>query len=138
MTKTTSLKSNRNNRGRFVKGHKQSPKSRLKMSIAKKGKPVNPKGSKFSKKHKKNLSLSHLGKNTGPKHFKWRGDKAGYMALHARLSRRRGKPKYCENCDLKDPRKRYEWANLNGKFADINDYKRMCVPCHRKFDLGGK
>jgi hypothetical protein len=27
-----------------------------------------------------------------------------------------------------------EWANLTGNYADIDDYERMCVLCHRNFD----
>jgi len=30
--------------------------------------------------------------------------------------------------------KRYEWCNLTGKYEDIMDYARMCIPCHRKYD----
>lgn len=28
----------------------------------------------------------------------------------------------------------FHWANLTGDYADVNDYARMCVPCHRRFD----
>ena len=56
----------------------------------------------------------------------WKGDKAGYKALHYRVYKKRGKPKHCEVCGTRDKNKRYQWANLTGKFEDINDYKRMC------------
>jgi hypothetical protein len=71
----------------------------------------------------------------GPANSSWRGDRAGYQALHARLYRTLGKPSYCVRCDSKDdPQVVYEWANLTGNYADINDYERMCRSCHRRYD----
>lgn len=63
----------------------------------------------------------------------WRGDQAGYCALHLRVQQARGKPSSCEICGASEPA-RYEWANLTGNYLDINDYSRMCIPCHRSFD----
>jgi len=63
----------------------------------------------------------------------WKGDNATYAALHYRVESSRGKPHYCSVCGTMDA-KRYEWANLTGVYQDINDYARMCVPCHRKYD----
>jgi hypothetical protein len=31
-------------------------------------------------------------------------------------------------------KKRYEWANLTGRYDDVKDYARMCISCHRKYD----
>lgn len=70
----------------------------------------------------------------GPANTTWKGDQAGYQALHVRVAVARGKPKRCERCGTTDPRKRYEWANLTGQYDDVNDYERMCVSCHRAFD----
>jgi len=64
----------------------------------------------------------------------WKGSKAGYAALHYRVYKERGKPQCCDVCKTKDKSKRYQWANLTGKFEDINDYKRMCQSCHSKYD----
>lgn len=68
----------------------------------------------------------------GPDHPQWKGDKAGYHALHARVSKQRGKPKHCDLCDTTSPRKRYGWANMTGKYNDVNDYIRVCHKCHRR------
>jgi transcriptional regulator with XRE-family HTH domain len=70
----------------------------------------------------------------GEKNSFWRGDAATYKALHYRVYVARGLPKECVSCSSKDPEARYEWANLTGQYADVNDYARMCVPCHRRFD----
>lgn len=64
----------------------------------------------------------------------WKGDKAGYSALHFRVERQRGKPQHCTQCGTTDPAKWYEWANLTGNYADVNDYARMCRSCHRTYD----
>ena len=70
----------------------------------------------------------------GPRNACWKGDAASYQALHLRVESARGKPKHCTQCDDTDPTTRYEWANLTGNYADVNDYERMCVLCHRRFD----
>ncbi len=65
---------------------------------------------------------------------KWKGDKVGYRGLHGWVSRRLGKPNKCEHCGDISKRK-YEWANKSHKYLrDINDWIRLCVPCHKKYD----
>lgn len=54
--------------------------------------------------------------------------------MHQRLSTHRGKPKHCELCGKTDPSKRYEWAYIGGDRIDVENYRRMCVPCHRRHD----
>lgn len=63
----------------------------------------------------------------------WKGDKAGYAALHYRVENMRGKPQECGVCG-ETKKQKYEWANLTGKYEDVNDYKRMCCSCHAKYD----
>jgi hypothetical protein len=70
----------------------------------------------------------------GPDNHAWKGDEAGYSALHLRVVEARGKPTRCAACDTVDPERRYEWANLTGDYTDIADYIRLCLPCHRRFD----
>lgn len=70
----------------------------------------------------------------GPANAGWKGDAAGYKALHLRVDAARGKPRACECCGLTDPKARYEWANLTGRYEDTADYQRLCVPCHRTLD----
>lgn len=65
----------------------------------------------------------------------WKGEQAGYQALHLRVSRARGKPQLCEECGTTDPLKRYEWASLTGKLSDPSDYRRLCKRCHSIFDF---
>lgn len=70
----------------------------------------------------------------GASNLLWAGDKAGYQALHLRVQVARGKPASCTRCGKCDPKARYEWANLTGKYTDVNDYERMCISCHRRYD----
>lgn len=67
-------------------------------------------------------------KNTG-----WRGDAAGYKAMHLRVTSARGAPSECEQCKTTTA-KRFEWASLSGNYGDVNDYIRLCCSCHHKMD----
>lgn len=68
-------------------------------------------------------------------HPRWKGDDAGYYAVHDWMTKHFGQPTECEQCGLNDPLRKYHWANLSGEYRrDRNDFKRMCVSCHRKYD----
>lgn len=71
---------------------------------------------------------------TGEANHMWKGERAKYKALHLRVAAVRGKPQRCSCCDTTDQHTRYEWANLSGHYDDVNDYARLCVPCHRRLD----
>lgn len=71
---------------------------------------------------------------SGERNGMWRGSEAGYQALHLRVEAARGKPQRCACCDTTEPNEKYEWANLSGRYDDINDYARLCIPCHRRLD----
>jgi len=72
-------------------------------------------------------------------HPRWLGDKAGYYAMHDWITKHYGQPKRCEVCGLSDEDRKYHWANLSSEYRrDIGDWKRMCVPCHRKHDYARK
>ena len=68
----------------------------------------------------------------GTSNANWKGDKAGYAALHRRLYN--NQPQKCEVCGTIDPDKRYEWANLTGDYTNPKDYSRMCGSCHKRYD----
>lgn len=56
-----------------------------------------------------------------------------YGSLHYKVRKIRGTPKECEECKTTTAKK-YDWANLTGKYYDPYDYKRLCVSCHNKLD----
>lgn len=71
---------------------------------------------------------------TASKNHKWKGDKVGYRALHSWVARQLGKPSRCEHCGDTSKRK-YEWANKSHEYLrDVNDWIRLCIPCHKKYD----
>lgn len=72
----------------------------------------------------------------GKENHMWRGNGASYSAFHQRVINLKGKASEhgCSVCGRKDAAASYDWANLTGKYEDINDYKPMCRSCHRKYD----
>lgn len=72
------------------------------------------------------------------KHWNWKGDKAGYGAIHGFINRAKGKPNKCDNPNCEGKSKVFEWANINGhKYTrNIEDYIRLCRSCHRRMDYG--
>jgi hypothetical protein len=70
---------------------------------------------------------------------RWKGDKVGYFGVHDWLTKHYGQPTGCEVCGLYDTTRKYYWANISREYKrDRNDFKRMCMPCHRKYDGAGK
>lgn len=92
---------------------------------------------------KKKLSDSHKGQIKSEKahkfpkdelHPNWSGDNVSYRALHRWVEGKLGKPKKCNSCESKH-KKVYHWANKSGQYnRDVNDWLRLCVPCHSKYD----
>lgn len=73
------------------------------------------------------------GQNKGYKNVNWKGDGAGYHALHKWIYYYFGKPKSCEHCG--ETKKRMEWANLSYEYKrDRGDYVSLCKKCHIKMD----
>jgi hypothetical protein len=60
----------------------------------------------------------------------WKGDEAGYTALHSWVSRKLGRPKLCAACGTTNSPK-FEWANVSGNYLrDLADWERLCRACH--------
>jgi hypothetical protein len=69
------------------------------------------------------------------KNGNWLGDSVGYAGAHIRMRKMFGKANHCEECGATDSSKRYEWANMSGRYHDPSDYKQMCKSCHVKHDI---
>lgn len=98
------------------------------------------------------LNLSEKGRKSLAENARktfWKGDKAGYEGKHVYIHYKYGKASKCENPKCVYPRmrlsnrkimeapKRYEWANISGKYRrDMNDWMQLCPSCHRFFDNG--
>ena len=70
----------------------------------------------------------------GPNNDSWKGDRAGKSAFHRRLYAIWGKPTKCKQCGTTDSNRSFDYANLSGDYANINDYAAMCRSCHWKYD----
>ena len=129
------LKGKTLNTGRthFKKGHEPwnkdkllSEETKIKISQAKKGQR-NSINTEFKK-----------GQFEDEKHLLWKGDEAGYSAIHKWLIRKLGQPRKCDGCGTTEA-KRFEWANISGEYKrDFDDWKRLCKKCHAKFDKIGE
>ena len=61
----------------------------------------------------------------------------GYSAAHKYLSRHYPKTGICQECRTQD---RTEYALIHGRVHshDRTDYRELCVPCHKQYDIGGE
>ncbi len=69
-------------------------------------------------------------------HYKWKGEKVLYRALHTWVQKVLGKPEKCENCGTDNlSGHKIHWANKNGLYRrKKNDWVRLCTKCHGKHD----
>lgn len=74
----------------------------------------------------------------GDKHPGWKGDNVGYYGLHVWVIKELGQPNTCEFCKTSGLcGNQIHWANKSHKYKrDVNDWLRLCVSCHRKYDKG--
>jgi len=56
-----------------------------------------------------------------------------YSRLHSLVYEKKGKASFCTN-DISHKGKRFEWANISGKYKNVDDFMSLCVSCHRKMD----
>lgn len=117
----------------------------------------------FSKEHIRKLKLAHVGMSgkkhsnrtkekmrkvailngnkppvgLGEKNAMWKGDGAGYWAIHKWVVKKRGNPDTCEHCGKSGLSKnQIHWANKDHKYKrKLSDYIRLCQSCHRKYDI---
>lgn len=97
-----------------------------------------------SEASKEKNRLWHLGKYDDEKNPAWKGDNAGYIALHIWIKAKLGKPIKCTNPKCVYPKKTlankiliapkmFVWANISGEYKrDLNDYRQLCQSCNKK------
>lgn len=69
----------------------------------------------------------------------WKGDAAGYAAIHKWLYDRKERTGICELCGHepidKNGRISTDFANISGDYRrDVEDYIEVCRSCHRWWD----
>ncbi len=83
------------------------------------------------RKHLQKLNSNQKGENNRA----WKGNKAGYYAIHAWIRNNYGSAIKCVKC-YTITAKRYEWANISGKYLrDIKDFEQLCRKCHANSDI---
>lgn len=118
-------------------GRKHSEETKRKIGISNSKALV---GRKLSEKHKANIKIATIKRGAippihiGSSNKKWKGDAVGYDALHDWVRRQLGNPQKCEHCGT-CKKKMYHWANKSGDYKrELDDWIRLCVPCHSKYD----
>lgn len=72
-------------------------------------------------------------KPSGEQHYAWKGDKAGYRAIHDYMERHKPKPKQCELCDKETSE--LDLALIAETYTrNPEDYKWCCRKCHHILD----
>lgn len=67
----------------------------------------------------------------------YKGDQAGYDALHDWVKRHAVDPGACEHCGHDGSERRLEWANKSHEYRrDLDDWLRLCSTCHGEYDRG--
>lgn len=90
--------------------------------------------------HAKKISEGKTGKKVpslqGVKSSHWKGDRVTYSGLHHWVKKEMGSPSYCEHCGANNLKPRqYHWANKSQQYKrELEDWLRLCVKCHRKYD----
>jgi len=102
-------------------GRKMSKETRIKIGKAQKGNKNYFFGKRF----------------LGIKNPNWKADNISYVGIHAWISREFGKPDKCDDCGETGLfRCKIHWANKSKLYKrDISDWVRLCVPCHKKYDM---
>ncbi len=70
----------------------------------------------------------------GPETSQWKGDKAKYRAIHARIVNERGRADSYLCVDCGEEARQWSYKGRVGFSPDVNDYEPRCVPCHRAYD----
>jgi len=143
----------RDKNGRFIKGFphnkgmvvSKETKKKISKTLTGKKNPEHSKrlvGRKLSDETKNKMSISQkrIGNKPptlyGKNHGKWKGDSAGYRAIHTWVKNHFGKADVCKKCQST---KNIEWANISHEYKRIkSDWIKLCCKCHKKFDKKSK
>ena len=124
--------------GKHMLGRKLSEETKRKIGLAFKGNQY-AKGNIAWNKGKECPQFQ--GENNGM----WTGGNIGrvqrgvdvYRALHSWVQENLGTPDTCEHCNKSGLKgHKIHWANKSREYKlDLNDWLRLCVPCHKSYDI---
>lgn len=86
------------------------------------------------------LIKSKVVRATQEKSTSWKGDKAGYYAVHIWLKKYYGKAYMCSASNCSGKSQNYQWALIKGKkyTHDVDNFMQLCRSCHSKYDYTEK
>ena len=119
-----------------------SEATKLKISKSLIGKNTGELNHYFGKKHsdetKNKIGLKSIGRNVEEKSGMWKGDAVGYFGLHYWVYKHLGRPTTCEHCGKTGLiSHQIHWANKYHTYErNVEDWIRLCVKCHKNYDLG--
>jgi len=122
---------------RFCKGHQHSKEVLEKISKTNTGHIVSE--ATKQKIRETNIKIGRIPPSNYGKFKEEVGEKielrsSTYTAIHQWVVREKGNPSKCEHCKTTEA-KRFDWANTDHKYKrNLDDYIRLCVKCHRKYD----
>jgi hypothetical protein len=126
-----------------------TPEQRKKLSDAHLGQKAWNKGKKMSLEHRQVLSVAQTGakkaeatkarmslSHKGARNYLWKGENVAYSTIHNWVDRWLPKRSECDYCGTTEERM-YHWANKSHEYKrDLEDWYRLCVPCHSAYDRG--
>lgn len=122
----------KNRKAHLGKKHSEETKEKLR------GKPPWNKGKKgLHAGWNKGLKGVSKGAHPKEKHHNWKGKDAGYSALHKWAARHFENSDTCEHCNISGlSGAEINWASTPKENKRNREaWLRLCVPCHRKYDL---
>jgi len=112
--------------GHNGRGRPLAPEHRSKISATLSGYQKSP-------AHRGALSASLAGKHIGEASSRWKGDSAGYIAIHEWVRRSKPRTGVCTNCGEEG---RTEWSNVDHTYRrNLDDYVELCHRCHHNHDV---
>lgn len=127
----------RNNKGQFIKGNcgfwlgKKRPGFKHNKQFKKNMTPWN-KGISRTKETKLKISIANKGKGIDAENKSWKGKDVGYVALHDWVHKRLIKPEKCPKCQSK---RFIQLSNISREYKrDLNDWQFLCAKCHYAYD----
>jgi len=84
------------------------------------------------------MSKNWEGKRKKEENGNWKGDDAGYSAIHKWVASNLGTPDTCEFCGNNGlSGRKIHWANKDHEYKrNLKDWLRLCAGCHVAYDRG--
>jgi len=87
----------------------------------------------YGKKHNDRVKNKIASAQLGEKNHQWKGNEAGYQAIHIWIRSQLTKPERCQKCYKK--KSDLDCCNISGEYKrTLDDWQYLCRSCHTKYD----